>query len=58
MLSKHKSSCAKFLETNFDRVFDEYNLLLQSKNYVTKRQSLKLLGELLLNRSNFKVMMK
>jgi calcium binding protein 39 len=33
-------------------------VLLQSKNYVTKRQSLKLLGELLLNRSNFKVMMK
>ncbi len=29
-----------------------------SRNYVTKRQSLKLLGELLLNRSNFAVMIK
>lgn len=36
----------------------QYNVLLQSRNYVTKRQSLKLLGELLLNRSNFTIMMK
>jgi len=33
-------------------------VLLQSRNYVTKRQSLKLLGELLLNRSNFSIMMR
>jgi len=58
MLTKHKASCAKFLEANFDEVFAQYNVLLQSRNYVTKRQSLKLLGELLLNRSNFKVMMR
>jgi len=58
MLTKHKTLCAKFLETNFDKVFSKYNVLLQSRNYVTKRQSLKLLGELLLNRSNFNVMMK
>jgi len=58
MLTKHKTLCAKFLETNFDKVFAKYNVLLQSRNYVTKRQSLKLLGELLLNRSNFNVMMK
>lgn len=58
MLTKHKTSCAKFLETNFQAVFEKYNILLQSKNYVTKRQSLKLLGELLLNRANFQVMIK
>ena len=29
---------------------------MQSSNYVTKRQSLKLLGEILLDRTNFKVM--
>jgi calcium binding protein 39 len=57
LLTKHKQMCAKFLEQNFDRVFAKYNVLLESKNYVTKRQSLKLLGELLLDRSNFKVMM-
>lgn len=30
--------------------------MVQSSNYVTKRQSLKLLGEILLDRTNFKVM--
>jgi len=58
MLTKHKVLCAKFLEHNFDKIFGKYNVLLQSRNYVTKRQSLKLLGELLLNRSNFNIMMK
>lgn len=36
--------------------FTSYALLVQSSNYVTKRQSLKLLGEILLDRTNFKVM--
>jgi calcium binding protein 39 len=35
-----------------------YNTLLLSTNYVTKRQSLKLLGEILLDRANFNVMTK
>jgi calcium binding protein 39 len=46
---------ADFLETNFDKVFVQYQKLLHSDNYVTKRQSLKLLGELLLDRHNFSV---
>ena len=58
MLTKHKVQCAKFLDTNFDTFVVKYNVLLQSRNYVTKRQSLKLLGELLLNRSNFTIMMR
>eukprot|EP01041_Mallomonas_annulata_P008306 gene8306-17087_t len=33
-------------------------MLLESDNYVTRRRSLKLLGELLLDRSNFNVMMR
>lgn len=33
-----------------------YGTLTSSKNYVTKRQSLKLLGEILLDRANFNVM--
>jgi calcium binding protein 39 len=48
---------ADFLETNFDKVFVQYQKLLHSDNYVTKRQSLKLLGELLLDRHNFSVSM-
>eukprot|EP00026_Physarum_polycephalum_P008258 Phypoly_transcript_08338.p1 GENE.Phypoly_transcript_08338~~Phypoly_transcript_08338.p1 ORF type:complete len:312 (+),score=30.97 Phypoly_transcript_08338:268-1203(+) len=60
LLTKHKGSSAEFLEKNYDRVFEKYTLLLNSQNYVTRRQSLKLLGELLLdnNRSNFNIMTK
>lgn len=36
--------------------FHAFALLVQSTNYVTKRQSLKLLSELLLDRTNFAVM--
>ena len=63
--------CAEFLEQNYDKVFTSYQRLLNSENYVTKRQSLKvwitichivqhicvqLLGELLLDRHNFTTM--
>uniref|UniRef100_A0A4X1TIM9 Calcium binding protein 39 n=1 Tax=Sus scrofa TaxID=9823 RepID=A0A4X1TIM9_PIG len=40
------------------KFFSEYEKLLHSENYVTKRQSLKLLGELLLDRHNFTIMTK
>lgn len=33
-----------------------YNTLIVSNNYVTKRQSLKLLGEILLDRANYSIM--
>jgi len=56
LLTKHKGIVAEFLEAHYDRFFGAYTVLLQSQNYVTKRQSLKLLGELLLDRSNFNVM--
>eukprot|EP01111_Echinosteliopsis_oligospora_P001011 TRINITY_DN1129_c0_g1_i1.p1 TRINITY_DN1129_c0_g1~~TRINITY_DN1129_c0_g1_i1.p1 ORF type:complete len:335 (+),score=88.48 TRINITY_DN1129_c0_g1_i1:113-1117(+) len=56
LLTKHKAISAEFLEKNYDLVFEKYTQLLNSQNYVTKRQSLKLLGELLLDRSNFNIM--
>ncbi|SPO24954.1 related to HYM1 - component of the RAM signaling network [Ustilago trichophora] len=55
-LTRHKSMVASYLESNYDRFFAVYTTLLQSPNYVTKRQSLKLLGEILLDRTNFTVM--
>lgn len=55
MLTRHKILCAEFLESNYDKVFTHYQQLLNSENYVTRRQSLKLLGELLLDRHNFTV---
>ncbi|KAF8492507.1 calcium binding protein 39, isoform CRA_a [Gautieria morchelliformis] len=57
-LTRHKPMVAEYLEKNYDRVkfFNSYTALLLSTNYVTKRQSLKLLGEILLDRANFNVM--
>jgi calcium binding protein 39 len=49
---------AEFLQGNYNRFFGEYQNLLNSNNYVTKRQSLKLLGEILLDRYNYAVMTK
>ncbi|EGR45874.1 hypothetical protein MKX07_002014 [Trichoderma sp. CBMAI-0711] len=57
LLTRHKDLIPKYLSTNFDLFFDKYNnTLVQSNSYVTKRQSIKLLGELLLDRSNYSVM--
>jgi len=56
LLVKHKMLVADFLEKNYDTFFDHYQTLLNSPNYGAKRQSLKLLGELLLDRANFNVM--
>lgn len=47
---------AAFLEGDYDRFVEMYTGLLNSSNYVTKRQSLKLLGEILLDKTNFSVM--
>ncbi|XP_058846374.1 calcium-binding protein 39-like isoform X1 [Acipenser ruthenus] len=58
LLTRHKPLSAEFLEQHYDRFFSEYEKLLHSENYVTKRQSLKLLGELLLDRHNFTIMTK
>ncbi|KAK7746778.1 Hym1p [Cytospora paraplurivora] len=47
----------RYLAVNFGMFFDKYNhILVQSNSYVTKRQSIKLLGELLLDRSNYNIM--
>mmetsp|Transcript_29951 Transcript_29951/g.39378 ORF Transcript_29951/g.39378 Transcript_29951/m.39378 type:complete len:344 (-) Transcript_29951:321-1352(-) len=58
LLTKNKEVAAQFLDAHYDAVFEHYSSLLNSGNYVTKRQSLKLLGELLLDRTNFSIMMK
>ncbi|CAK9296824.1 unnamed protein product [Gordionus sp. m RMFG-2023] len=56
LLTRHKFLASEFLENNYDKVFSQYQNLLTSENYVTRRQSLKLLGELILDRHNFNVM--
>ena len=48
---------AQYLYINFDLFSARYNnILVQSDSYVTKRQSIKLLGEILLDRANYNVM--
>ena len=58
LLSTHKQIVSAHLENHFDSFFDLYNSLLKSTEYFTKRASLKLLSELLLDRQNFNVMIK
>ena len=57
MLTRHKQLVATYLQTNFELFFTKYNdVLVQSDSYVTKRQSIKLLGEILLDRANYAIM--
>ncbi|EFX06079.1 conidiophore development protein hyma [Grosmannia clavigera kw1407] len=57
LLTRHKELVPQYLSVNFDLFFGRYNTtLVLSQSYVTKRQSIKLLGEILLDRSNYSVM--
>ena len=58
LLTRHKKLVSEYLVVNYDDFFNKYTTLLGSSNYVTRRQSLKLLGELLLDHANVKVMLK
>lgn len=46
----------RHLVLTLPQFFASFTTLILSTNYVTKRQSLKLLGEILLDRANFNVM--
>ncbi|XP_034891084.1 uncharacterized protein [Populus alba] len=57
LLTRHKSTVAEFLSKNYDWFFAEFNSkLLESTNYITRRQAVKLMGDILLDRSNAVVM--
>ncbi|XP_034902863.1 putative MO25-like protein At5g47540 [Populus alba] len=57
LLTRHKSTVAEFLSKSYDWFFAEFNSkLLESTNYITRRQAVKLLGDILLDRSNAVVM--
>jgi Mo25-like len=58
LLTRHQQVAATFIVAHLDRFVDEFNGLLRSSNYVTRRQSLKLLGEMLMERANFRIMTK
>merc|ERR1719329_357399 len=52
LLLTHKAAAASYLESKekFREFFLPYNELLQAEDYVTQRQALRLLGEILLDR--------
>jgi len=58
VLTNDKVIASEYLQRDYDNFFKRYNLMLQHDSYVTKRMSLKLLGEILLDRTNFHVMIK
>lgn len=58
LLTRHQKMAATYLIDNYEWFFSEYSKLLESTNYFTRRQSVKLLGELLLERSNVRVLVK
>ncbi|KAL9316824.1 hypothetical protein ACSQ67_017825 [Phaseolus vulgaris] len=59
LLTRHKSTVAEFLSKNYDWFFKEYNYrLLESTSYFTRRYAIKLLGDMLLDRSNAAVMLR
>eukprot|EP01086_Lenisia_limosa_P001340 TRINITY_DN124_c0_g1_i1.p2 TRINITY_DN124_c0_g1~~TRINITY_DN124_c0_g1_i1.p2 ORF type:complete len:336 (-),score=85.48 TRINITY_DN124_c0_g1_i1:42-1049(-) len=58
LLTRHKKLVSEFVDANYDSFFEKYTELLKSSNFVTRRQSLKLLGELLLERANYTIMTK
>ncbi|ORX65578.1 Mo25-like protein [Basidiobolus meristosporus CBS 931.73] len=56
ILTRQKELSSTFLVKEYDKFFEHFYQLLMSANYVTKRQSLKLLSEILMSRTNFEVM--
>lgn len=58
LLTRHKTLVTLFLVNNYELIFKRLNELLISENYVTRRQSLKLLGEILHDRRNYEIMLK
>ena len=49
---------SEFLNKNYSAFFEKYQDLIKSDNYVTRRQSLELLAKIILDRSNYEVMIR
>ncbi|PSR85179.1 Calcium-binding protein [Actinidia chinensis var. chinensis] len=56
LLTKHETAVSEFLTAHYDEFFEQYEKLLTSSNYVTRRQSLKLISEFLLESPNSHIM--
>lgn len=58
LLKTHKATVAEFLMENYEEFFNNYHKLLTSSNYVVRRQSLKFLAEIILERANAQIAMR
>lgn len=58
LLMRHKSTAADFVLRKYDKFFEEFNKLLQSPSYITRRVATKLLADLLLDRAYVMVTLK
>ncbi|KAL3812738.1 hypothetical protein ACJIZ3_014006 [Penstemon smallii] len=56
LLTKHAPAVSEYLNTHYNEFFEQYEKLLTSTNYVTRRQSLKLLSDFLLESPNSHIM--
>ncbi|KAE8677629.1 Mo25 family protein isoform 2 [Hibiscus syriacus] len=56
LLTKHGTVVSEYLTAHYDEFFDMYEKLLTSSNYVTRRQSLKLLSDFILEPANSNIM--
>ncbi|KAM0947750.1 putative armadillo-like helical protein [Dioscorea sansibarensis] len=56
LLTRHENAVSQFLSSHFEQFFARYEKLLTSANYVTRRQSLKFLSDLLLESPNTQIM--
>lgn len=57
LLTRHNVVVVAYLTSRYASFFANFDKLLRSNNYVTRRQSLKLLSDILLERSNSAIMM-
>ncbi|XP_020271682.1 calcium-binding protein 39-like [Asparagus officinalis] len=56
LLTKHETAVSQYLSVHYEEFFENYDRLLASQNYVTRRQSLKFLSEFLLEPPNSQIM--
>lgn len=56
LLTFHRKLVSSFFDTHMERFIDSINRLLVYPNYVTKRESVKLLSRLILTKANYNLM--
>lgn len=56
ILTTHRKPASDFIEVNMERFINEINKLIVYPNYVTKRESIKLLSQLILTKTNYNLM--